>query len=248
MAELTLRFYEELNDFLPPEKKKRQFAYPIHRKASVKDVIESLGVPHTEVELILVNGHSVDFQYHVRDRDEISVYPVFESFNISPLLRLRDKPLRHIRFIADSNLGKLSQYLRLLGFDCLYRNDYEDAEVADIALQQRRVVLTRDRRLLQRKIITHGYFVRSDQPKTQVGEVLERLDLYNVTAPFTRCVNCNGPLLEIDKEEVLDKLEPLTRAHFQDFKICQDCGQVFWPGSHFERAQKLLKEFITGRE
>ncbi len=248
MAELTLRFYEELNDFLPPEKKKRQFSHPINRKASVKDVIESLGVPHTEVELILVNGHSVDFHYHVRDRDEISVYPVFESFNISPLLRLRDKPLRNVRFIADSNLGKLSQYLRLLGFDCLYRNDYEGAEVADIALQQHRVVLTRDRRLLQRKIITHGYFLRSDQPKTQVGEVLERLDLFDDTAPFTRCVNCNGTLLEIDKQEVLDRLEPLTRQHYDDFKICDDCGQIFWPGSHFERANKLLEEFIAGRE
>jgi len=248
MAVLTLRFYEELNDFLPSDKKKRQFAYPIDRKASVKDVIESLGVPHTEVELILVNGQSVDFQYQVRDRDEISVYPVFESFNISPLLRLRDKPLRHLHFVADSNLGKLSQYLRLLGFDCLYRNDYEDAEVADIAHQQHRVVLTRDRRLLQRKIITHGYFLRSDQPKQQVAEVLDRFDLYDDAEPFSRCVNCNGELFKVDKAEVIDQLEPLTRKYYDDFKICEDCGQIFWPGSHFERANKLLKEFMPDRE
>lgn len=248
MAVLTLRFYEELNDFLPSDKKKRQFAHPINRKASIKDVIESLGVPHTEVELILVNGHSVDFQYQVRDRDEISVYPVFESFNISPLLRLRDKPLRHLHFVADSNLGKLSQYLRLLGFDCLYRNDYEDAEVADIAHQQHRVVLTRDRRLLQRKIITHGYFLRSDQPKQQVAEVLDRFDLYDDAEPFSRCVNCNGELFKVDKAEVIDQLEPLTRKYYDDFKICEDCGQIFWPGSHFERANKLLKEFMPDRE
>jgi uncharacterized protein with PIN domain len=248
MAVLTLRFYEELNDFLPSDKKKRQFAHPIDRKASIKDVIESLGVPHTEVELILVNGHSVDFHYQVRDRDEISVYPVFESFNISPLLRLRDKPLRHLHFVADSNLGKLSQYLRLLGFDCLYRNDYEDAEVADIAHQQHRVVLTRDRRLLQRKIITHGYFLRSDQPKQQVAEVLDRFDLYDDAEPFSRCVNCNGELIKVDKAEVIDQLEPLTRKYYDDFKICKDCGQIFWPGSHFERANKLLKEFMPDRE
>ncbi|MTI63910.1 Mut7-C RNAse domain-containing protein [Methylophaga sp.] len=248
MALLTLRFYEELNDFLPPQKKQQPFSHPIDRKASIKDVIESLGVPHTEVELILVNGHSVDFQYQVQDRDEISVYPVFESFNISPLLRLRDKPLRHLRFVADSNLGKLSQYLRLLGFDCLYRNDYEDAEVAEISHQQHRVVLTRDRRLLKRKIITHGYFVRSDQPRQQVGEIMSRFDLYDDAEPFTRCVNCNGQLVKINKAAILDRIEPLTRKHYDDFKICEDCGQIFWPGSHFKRAGRLLKELIPKRE
>lgn len=248
MAELTLRFYEELNDFLPPDKRKRPFTHLIERKASVKDVIESLGVPHTEVELILVNGRSVDFQYHAKDHDQISVYPVFESFDIRPLLKLRQKPLRRLRFIADSNLGKLSQYLRLLGFDCLYRNDYEDAEVAEIAHQQHRVILTRDRRLLHRRIITHGYFVRSDKPKKQVAEVLERFDFYDDAQPFTRCVNCNGQLLTIDKAAIIDRLEPLTRQHYDNFKICENCDQIFWPGSHFERAGMLLKEFIPTKE
>lgn len=247
MAMLTLRFYEELNDFLPAQRQKRQFGLTIDRKASIKDVIESLGVPHTEVELILVNGHSVDFNYQVKDRDEISVYPVFESFNITPLLRLRDKPLRDLRFVADANLGKLSQYLRLLGFDCLYRNDYQDEEVADISLNEQRVVLTRDRRLLKRKIITHGYFVRADEPKQQVREVLTRFDLFDSTAPFSRCVNCNGALSVIDKADILDRLEPLTRAHYQDFKICERCGQLYWPGSHFERASKLLEEFTADK-
>lgn len=244
MAMLTLRFYEELNDFLPPHRQKKQFALNIARKASVKDVIESLGVPHTEVELILVNGRSVDFRYQVRDRDEISVYPVFESFNITPLLRLRGKPLRRLCFVADANLGKLTQYLRLLGFDCLYRNDFEDAEVAEIASQQHRIVLTRDRRLLRRKAITHGYFVRSDHPRQQVREVLKRFDLYQNTAPFSRCGNCNGKLVMVEKHKILDRLEPLTRQHYDNFKICEDCGQLYWAGSHYERASKLLEELI----
>lgn len=247
MAELTLRFYEELNDFLPLERQKSTFSLHLYRKASIKDVIESLGVPHTEVELILVNSRSVDFSYKVRDRDQISVYPVFESFNITPLLRLRDKPLRQPRFIADANLGKLAQYLRLLGFDCLYRNDYEDAEVAEISSSEHRIVLTRDRRLLQRKIITHGYFLRSDQPRKQVREVLDRLDLYDDAAAFTRCVNCNGELVEVDKKAIIDRLEPLTKQHYKDFKICQCCGQIFWPGSHFEQAVRLTDSFLSGK-
>lgn len=247
MAELSFRFYEELNDFLPAKRQKREFGLNIERKASIKDVIESLGVPHTEIELILVNGRSVDFNYQVRDRDQISVYPVFECFNITPLLRLREKPLRRLSFIADANLGKLAQYLRLLGFDCLYRNDYDDAEVAEIASQQHRVVLTRDRRLLRRKIISHGLFVRSDQPRQQVSELLKRLDLYDEVEPFSRCVNCNGFLSVIDKNSIIDRLEPLTREHYNDFKICNDCGQLYWPGSHFERANDLLEQWLQTR-
>lgn len=240
MSHLTFRFYEELNDFLPRQQQKCPFDLHIQRKASIKDVIESLGVPHTEVELILVNGESVNFDYHVRDGDRISVYPVFESFDISPLLRLRQRPLRQLIFIADANLGKLAQYLRLLGFDCLYRNDYEDAEVAGIASEQHRIVLTRDRRLLQRKIISHGYFVRSDQPQQQAREVVRRFDLYREIRPFSRCAKCNGKLADVDKAEIKDQLAPLTKQHYDDFKICEVCGQIYWPGSHYHRALSLL--------
>ncbi|MCX4186941.1 Mut7-C RNAse domain-containing protein [Methylophaga sp. OBS4] len=242
MISLQLRFYEELNDFLPSERRKMAFQHTIYRHASVKDVIESLGVPHTEVELILVNGISVDFSYSVRHQDRISVYPVFESLDISPLLRLRDKPLRNPRFIADTNLGKLAHYLRLLGFDCLYRNNFSDAEVAETASQQHRIVLTRDRKLLQRKIITHGYFVRAVMPREQAREVLKRLDLYQDINPFSRCANCNGPLLYVPKSQIADRLAPLTHKHYDDFRICNDCGQIYWQGSHYHRAMKLLAD------
>lgn len=242
MRRLHLRFYEELNDFLPPEQRKIEFQHTIVRNASVKDVIESLGVPHTEVELILVNGESVDFSYCVQDNDRISVYPLFESFDVSPLLRLRDKTLRTPRFILDSNLGRLARYLRLIGFDCLYRNDYADAEVAEIASRQRRTVLTRDRLLLRRKIITHGYFVRSVLPKVQVREVMKRFDLYRSVAPFSRCIRCNGELSAVSKEQIAARLEPLTQKHYHAFKVCGGCGQIYWEGSHQYRARQLLAE------
>ena len=167
MARLQLRFYEELNDFLSPALRKVAFSHTFGRRASVKDMIESFGVPHTEVDIILVNGDSVDFSYIVQDGDHISVYPVFESLDISPLLRLRPAPLRSPAFVLDSNLGRLARYLRLLGFDCLYQNDFDDETVANIAAREQRTVLTRDRALLQRKIITRGYFVRQVRPRLQ---------------------------------------------------------------------------------
>ena len=177
MAKVRFRFYEELNDFLPPERRKLEFELHFDRRTSIKDMIESLGVPHTEIELILVNGQSVDFSHIVEDGDRISVYPVFESLDVSPLIRLRPAPLRDTRFVVDCNLGRLARYLRLLGFDCLYQNNYTDDDVAQISQRQHRIVLTRDRRLLQRKIITHGFYVRAVNPKEQVREVLRRIDL-----------------------------------------------------------------------
>lgn len=242
MQTLSLRFYAELNDFLPPGRCQTESRHLIDRNASVKDVIESLGVPHTEVELILVNGAPVDFSYGVRDDDRISVYPAFKRLDIGSLGRLRDKPPLIPRFVLDSNLGRLARYLRLLGFDCLYRNDYSDAEVADIASRQQRSVLTRDRRLLQRKIITYGYFVREVQPRRQVKEILRRFDLYRVVAPFSRCIRCNGLLSGVTKDEIIERLEPLTRQHYDDFKTCNDCGQIYWRGSHLSKAGALLAE------
>lgn len=245
MAVATFRFYEELNDFLPEEQRKVEFEHHFDRRASVKDMIESLGVPHTEIELILVNGKSVDFTCLVEDGNHISVYPVFESLDISPLLHLRSKPLREPRFVVDCNLGRLARYLRLLGFDCLYRNDYTDDVVAQISQQQQRIVLTRDRRLLHRKVITHGFYVRADKPKEQVREVLRRVDLHGLAKPFTRCTRCNGRLHNVNKKVIDHRLEPKTRRYYQDFRQCGTCGQVYWQGSHHHRAQKLIEDLLT---
>ena len=243
MAQVRLRFYEELNDFIVPALRKVEIIHDFNRKASVKDLIESFGVPHTEVELILINGVSVDFAYAVKDGDRISVYPTFESFDVTPLLLLRPKPLRLPKFVVDANLGRLTRYLRLLGFDCLYRNDYDDETVAKIASQKHRIVLTRDRILLQRKIITHGYFVRAVTPKLQVKEVLKRFDLFRLIAPFTRCTRCNGKLEKTEKQEIAHRLEPLTKKYYDCFLICSKCGQIYWQGSHYTRSKRLIDEF-----
>jgi uncharacterized protein with PIN domain/sulfur carrier protein ThiS len=245
MAEVQLRFYEELNDFLPPQRRKVTFAHELTRRTSIKDLIESFGVPHTEVEVILVNGESVDFSYIVQPGDRISVYPMFESLDVSPLIRLRQKPLREPRFVIDSNLGQLARYLRLLGFDVIYRNDFADRQVAQIASHEQRIVLTRDRALLQHKIITHGYFVRADKPREQVREVLARLQLHGCLRPFTRCLRCNGELETVEKNAVLDQLEPKTKMYYERFRRCKSCGQAYWKGSHFDRMEKLCEYLLT---
>ena len=241
MARVQLRFYEELNDFLAPARRKVEFSHDFNRRASVKDMIESFGVPHTEVDIILVNGDSVDFSYIVQDGDRLSIYPVFESLDVSPLVRLRPAPLRSPAFVLDSNLGRLARYLRLLGFDCLYQNDYGDETVASLADREQRIVLTRDRALLQRKIITRGYFVREVRPRLQVKEVLARFDLYRRVAPFSRCVRCNGDLQTVDKQTIEDQLEPKTRQYFENFRICTACGQIYWQGSHHARSLRLIE-------
>ena len=173
----VLRFYAELNDFLTPDKRQTESSYLFEKEISVREVIEALGVPHTQVELIMVDGRSVDFSYVVRDGDHISFYPMFEALNIAPLIRLRDHTLRQLRFVLDTHLEKLAERLQLLGFDSFYRSDYEDQELFRISVAERRVLLTRDPDLLRRKELTHAYCVQATDPKEQLSEVIERFDL-----------------------------------------------------------------------
>src|SRR5689334_20513 len=204
----SFRFYEELNDFLPWHRRKRAIEYRCARAATVKNAIEALGVPHTEVELVLVNGDSVDLSYMVCDGDYISVYPKFESFDVRELLKIRSRPLRDLRFIADAHLGGLARLLRMLGFDTLYSNDYRDEQIRAIAQAEQRVVLTRDRDLLKCRNVTHGCFVHALRPQQQLREVVDRLQLSSAARPLTLCLHCNLPLIAIDKAAVSDRLPP----------------------------------------
>jgi uncharacterized protein len=243
MGQVRYRFHKELNDFIAPALRNIEITRDLNRKTSVKDVIESFGVPHTEVALILLNGVPKDFTYIVQDGDAIGVYPSSECVDIKQILRLRPEPLAIPRFVIDANLGRLARYLRLLGFDCLYRNDYSDDMVAKISSESERIVLTRDRSLLQRKIIIYGYFVRASTPKIQVKEVLKRYNLFHLIAPLVRCTRCNGILKKTEKQKIEHRLEPLTKQYYHDFLICMTCRQIYWQGSHYERAMHLVDEF-----
>jgi uncharacterized protein len=237
------RFYEELNDFLPAFKRKIPFPYHFTGNPSIFDAIQALGVPHVEVDLILVNGRSVNFSYKIKDQDYTSVYPVFESFDISSVTRLRKKPLRHPRFILDAHLGKLTKYLRLFGFDCLYENSFTDNQIIEISTKLHRVILTRDLGILKHKQVTRGYWVRNTQPKEQLPEILKRFDLYSLIAPFGRCMLCNGKIKRIAKIRIQDQLPPRTLQYYDKFYICMNCSKLYWEGSHYDKMQLLITTF-----
>ena len=238
------RFYAELNDFLPPARRQRDFVHPVEGRVTVKHLIESLGVPHGEVDLILVNGQPVDFSYLVKDGDRVSVYPMFESIDISAVGRLRPQPLRQTRFVLDTHLGQLATYLRLLGFDTRYRNDFGDPELARISSEERRILLTRDRGLLKRNLVSHGYYVRHTEPRQQLLEVVRRFDLKDDLQPFRRCLRCNALLEPVDKERILHRLEANTRRYYEEFRICSGCQQIYWKGSHYRRMRRFLNGIL----
>jgi uncharacterized protein with PIN domain len=241
----TFRFYAELNGFISKNRRFRSFRYPLGVRQSVKDAIEALGVPHTEVDLILVDGESVSFEFNLDGDEQISVFPRFESINISPILKVRPKPLREPRFVADVHLGRLAGYLRLLGFDTYYGRALADEELAAISGEQGRILITRDRGLLKRNSVRHGYLVRSTLPKEQLVEVLHRFDLENSIEIATRCTHCNSALKEVEKERILDRLQPDTASIYHSFMQCEGCERIYWKGSHYQKILQLVQEITA---
>ncbi|HTP51974.1 MAG TPA: Mut7-C RNAse domain-containing protein [Anaeromyxobacteraceae bacterium] len=240
MSRATFRFYAELNDLLAPWRRGVPFPRDFNGAPAVKDVIESLGVPHTEVDLILADGESVDFSWTLKDGARVSVYPVFEALDIAPLTRVRPEPLRTVRFVLDGHLGRLARRLRMLGFDALWWRDPGDEEIARVAAAEHRIVLTRDSGLLKRRVVTHGYRVREVDPRRQLAEVVRRLDLLRSAVPLSRCLCCNALLETAPKEEVASALPPRVRERHEEFRRCPVCRRVYWPGSHRQRMEQVI--------
>ncbi len=238
---VTIRAYAELNDFLRKEWRQREFSYPVTGGRNLKHLIESAGIPHTEIELILLNGLSVGFDSTVKAGDRISVYPVFESTDVFPVIALRQEPLRKTSFVLDVHLGKLAAILRLLGFDAKFPGDVPDEELAGISAEEERILLTRDRMLLKRNTVTHGCFLHSQDPEKQAGEILDRLDLRRCVRPFSRCTVCGGLLEPVSREIILHRLEPLTGKYYNEFSMCPACGRIYWKGTHYKALIRLLK-------
>ena len=239
-ATATLRFYEELNDFLPAERRKRDVPVEVDRARSVKDAIESAGVPHTEVDLIVVDGRSVDFAHLLRGGERVAVYPMFEALDIAPLVRLRPRPLRDPRFVADVHLGKLARHLRMAGFDTQWSSDWDDDEIVRRSGADRRTILTRDKGMLRRRDVERGYFVRATESEAQLAEVLRALQLEALVSAFTRCRECNVILEEVAKGEVIDRLPEKVRRSYERFRRCPGCDRVYWEGTHFARMRAVL--------
>jgi uncharacterized protein len=244
-AGAIIRFYAELNDHLPVDLQYRPVEKQLLLPASVKDTIESFGVPHTEVDLVLVNGESSDFSRLVRNGDRVSVYPVFESIDITPALRLRPQPLREPKFVLDVHLGRLAGYLRMLGFDTLYSNHASDAELVRISAEQGRILLTRDRGVLKHSAVTRGYWLRETNSHHQAEEVVRRFDLARYLRPLTRCMVCNRVLSKVSKSEVQGRVPIKVLEWCDEFEQCPGCGRVYWEGSHYRRMRLWIEQLAT---
>lgn len=243
-SSITVRCYAELNDFLTEERKQKDFALPLKMPVSVAEVLELLGIPLSEVDLVLVNSQPVARNHRLHSQDQMSVYPAFETLDIGSLRTTQKRPLRTTRFILDAHLGKLAKYLRMLGFDTLYRNDYGDEEIVAIAGEQKRIILTRDKLLLKDPKVDHGYYVRAVDKHGQLIEVVEKFDLYSQFRSFTRCMTCNAVLQPKSKSFVKTLVDPDTYRCFDEFFYCPVCRKVFWKGSHFERMERMILQMV----
>ncbi|HEY3474457.1 MAG TPA: Mut7-C RNAse domain-containing protein [Anaerolineales bacterium] len=233
MSTAYFLFLGRLNDFLPRDQRDQRIRVEFRGSQSIKHLAEALGVPHPEVGQVMVNGQEAALSAITQDGDQAEVHPVPDGCPGEP------------RFLLDNHLGRLAAYLRMLGFDCLYQNNYTDEELAEALTREERILLSRDRRLLMRKVVKHGYCPRSLDSLEQLAEVIGRFDLIGRIVSFHRCLRCNHPLEPVSKEAVLDRLEPLTKLYFHEFQICPSCHQIYWKGSHYDRMQRLIQE-MTG--
>ncbi len=244
MSKVTFRFYEELNDFLPVMRQKTDFEIDFKSKRSIKDMIEALGVPHTEVDLILINGKSVDFNYIIKAEDRVSVYPVFESLNIENVTHLRKIPLRCTKFIANVNLGETTKYMRLLGLDVYYDPSLSAQEIIKISKNENRIILTKSRKLLKFKEVSHGIFIRPGKTEDQLRRIIDFLDIKNQVRPFSRCLLCNKLLEKIPKEKILDRIPPKAKELYDEYNHCTSCDRIYWKGSHLIKLQNVIDQIL----
>ena len=240
---VRLDLHGDLDFFVQSGARGQSIERSLGEKTSVKDVIEACGVPHPEVDLILVDGQPVDFDYAIAIDAKIELYPVKIS---SPDFKYKRLQLTNTgRFVADGHLGKLARDLRLLGFDVAYDPHVEDRQLLVVMERQNRALLTRDRHLLMHRVVRTGYFPRSQNADEQTVEVIRRFDLFSSIAPFTRCLRCNARLREVSKAEVVERLEPLTKLYYKQFRRCSGCSQIYWPGSHFSKLQNRLERICA---
>jgi uncharacterized protein len=237
---VRLRFHGDLNVFLGSKAGDAVIERRLTEKTSIKDVIESCGVPHPEVDLILVDDQMVGFDLALARDARVEVFPV-ESRGTERTGKLLQN-IGVVRFVADGHLGRLTRNLRLLGFDVAYGQNADDRELLEVMVRENRALLTRDRRLLMHAIVQHGYWPRSQNADEQTIEVVRRFDLCELIAPFTRCLRCNAPLEAAAKADIIGKLEPLTKIYYDRFRRCPDCKQIYWSGSHFPKLQRRVEE------
>ena len=236
LAIARFSFDPDLEKFLPRERRGGSFEYACARAATLKNAVEALGVPHTEAARILVNGATATLGRIVRDGDLVEVHG-WE----------RQQPAFALRFLADAHLGGLARFLRMLGFDTLHENAFEDAQIRRLAHDERRIVLTRDRELLKCRDIAVGCYVRELKPEAQLREVSKRFDIAAAARPFTLCVRCNLALQQATIEQAKAYAPPEVVERHRVFHRCPGCGRVYWAGSHYARMKAALDHHARSR-
>jgi len=246
LADITLVFHGNLVELLPrKETDNGEVHHVLERRASVKDVVESFGVPHPEIKQLKTNGHPIGFNYIVADRDWIEVWPLAPFCDVFTATILRPEPLTGISFVVDANVGKLAVLLRMAGFDTLYHPDFSDGVLARTAASDQRILLTRDRNLLKRKNVIFGHLIREMEPWQQLLEVVCLYRLAEKLQPFCRCLRCNTLLVPVAKEKIIQRLEPLTIKYYDSFQLCSSCDKIYWPGSHRQAMQRQLNALAS---
>lgn len=239
---IVLRFYAELNDFLKPVNRHIAIEFAFKGPMTIQEAIESSGVPHKAVDLVLVNSEPASFSQKINNGDYISVYPTFELLDITPISGRKNTPLSQTRFILDAHLGKLAKLLRLLGFDTEYYNNIDDNDLILLGNCENRIVLTRDRGILKSRLLTHGYYVRSIYPKNQLKEIIEKFDLFSQFSPFSRCLICNEKIKNISNSEIKNLVNPEILNTFKKIYHCPACNRIYWEGSHYLRMKQFIEE------
>lgn len=236
-AVLSLTFVGDTRELL---KKKWQHAepvrYPLCRRASIKDIIEALGLPHTEVGLIKTEaGGELDFSYIPERQESLFIHPLSAGPPVTSKSKLRPHPLQKITFLTDINIGKLARLLRMAGIDAATAAGRTIGEIADESATSSRIMLSTNRDLLKQSTITFGRLLRSGNPISQFRDIRDTFDLTPLFKPFSRCMSCNGSLIPVDKKKIIHCLEPLTIRYYNTFKQCSDCSNIYWPGSHHDK-------------
>ena len=243
----TFRFFGNLKKLLKRRYDEEPVTYRFREHPGIKDAIEAMGVPHTEVNVIMVNGRAARFDYQLDHLDTVGIYPIDVAVPEPATAHLCPPPPEPVAFVLDVHLGKLARRLRLLGFDAQYRNDYSDAEILQESDEQNRIILTRDRGILKHRRVVHGYLVRSGAVDEQVVEIISRYRLHDRLRPWSRCLACNGLLENVEKSEIDHRLEPKTRLYFERFRRCRDFGHIYWQGTNVEKLDRWLDNLIPGR-
>ena len=237
---LFIQFDKPLDYFLAENKNGQKFKYTLNRKASIKDIIESFGIPHTEVGHILFNNKEINFSFIPPSSGLLKVQSIEQPFNVLSPTFLRPCPLKQVKFLADVNVIKLGRLLIIMGFDVCYSSSFSDHDIADIAEIEDRIVLTRDTKLLKRKKIIFAKLIKTEYPYEQLVETIQFFDLEKQISFFSRCTKCNRKLVEVAKEKIIHLLEPKTKKFFDTFFQCPLCNNIFWKGSHFDNIKTRI--------